>query len=686
MAALVANEAQELAISTINGPVLIVACPGAGKTTTVIRRIHSMVESGVDPKTILMVTFSKAAALEMWHKYEKMFGKNPGVAFQTIHSLCLHILVDEGKFTQSDILTEHEKFEQLFGLVQHYSRDGGDLWDLTMSISTELGVVKNNFYQIGVYKPTSCEASVFNEVVAGYEEWKRYNRRIDFDDMLVTCLELLQNDPDVRVRWEERFHYIQCDEYQDTNAVQRDILYTLSGKYRNLCVVGDDDQSIYRFRGARPEIMLRFSKDFPDAKLIMMSTNYRSSEAVVAHADRLIKHNKKRFDKEFISFRATQGVKGRVSYIKTKGKKDEMKQLLNTIRACNNRGLPYSKMAVLFRTNQQASLLITTMAREQIPFNALDSVKSIYDGWMFRDIRIYAELSAGIWKDQMDYSRKLLTILNHPNRYFDYTRFRNADYSLEGFANAIRPLLSEKEWKYEAAMKKINTWMRNFGPGKISMDDAPGKLFDALTARGSIRYDKYVVETAKFRNQDPEDYKAEYDELKTEAAEFPTIRAWLAHADKTIAILRNANKEKNKDGVVLSTMHRSKGLEWPTVFIIDCNQRVTPHKDSMYTCEGLEEERRLFYVGMTRAKDQLYVYCSGEESIFIDEADLETDEELRKTHAVPKYLPGKVVYHKRFGEGKIVSYGADKVQVRFDGEVRAFRFPDVFNDGIMRYA
>lgn len=681
------NKSQETAIKTISGPVIIVSCPGSGKTTTLIRRIHHMIESGIPPAEILMVTFSRAAAIEMKEKYEKFFGTNPGISFQTIHSLCFNLLIREGKYTKGDVLSDADKMDFLVESIKAYPEADGDLWELATSVSTEITSFKNNHDNINLYTPENIDEDVFRSIYRKYEKWKESIKKIDFDDMLIQCRKMFEEEPAIKTKWSKHFRYIQCDEYQDTNTIQRDILYMLSSETRNLCVVGDDDQSIYRFRGARPEIMLHFMDDFPDAKMIMMDTNYRSAGEIVEKAGKLIQKNKIRYKKKFISQRGIDGASGYTEYIRCDTKQEEMKLLPKVIKELHNDGIAFNDMAILYRTNNQAILPVSVLSAEKIPFNVIDSVRCIYDGMIFKDIKTYVDLACGNYKDADEMHQKILSVLNKPNRFLDSKDFQNADYSLTGFRTAIYNLSKDAYWKYKQALEHIETWMKFFGPGTLSLEDDPLLVFKRLGGSNSIRYDKHMNDMAKFRRQDPDILFDELEELRSDAEKFTTIRDWFAHAERTSLFIKEETKNKNPDGVVLASMHKSKGLEWNSVFVIDCNDGIIPHKNTSETEQGVEEERRLFYVAMTRAKDNLYVINSSKnESIFIKESGLLTKEQIEEGKEIPKYLPGKKVSHKTFGTGKLVSYSPGYIMIDFKGKGRKkFPFPDAFKDGFLRY-
>ena len=494
--------------------------------------------------------------------------------------------------------------------------------------------------------------------------------------MLLSCLRLLKSDADVLARWQDRFRYIQCDEYQDTNSIQRDILYLLTEKSGNLCVVGDDDQSVYRFRGAHPEIMLDFPKDFPNCTVIHMDTNYRSCQAVVNVASRLISFNKTRFAKDFISERGKSGEIGKALYTPTADRQQEMSCLARDIEARHGQGVAYRDMAVLFRTNRQAALPVDLLLKAEIPCCPAERVTSIYDGWIFAGIRSYIALSTGTGT-QTDF----LYILNRPQRFLSEEHFRGAEYSLSGLLLSARYLKYGDSWKHEAAEKSIREWMRAFGPGKISFSDSPQKVFSALTGSRGIHYEEYLRSYAEFRNIELTELISEFEELQNDASRFATVGDWLSYAKESSLAVRNQSRIKDKDGIVLSTMHRAKGLEWDTVFVIDVNFNIVPHRNSKNSIAGIEEERRLLYVAMTRAKNELHIYSCGRESEFMEQLAAQDRKESAKEPA----MPGQAVMHRSFGRGTVLSCGDGKITVRFEDKERAFLHPGAIEAGYMRF-
>lgn len=677
--AMLKNKAQEEAIKNINGPLIIIACPGSGKTTTLIRRIKNIIDHNVNPKKILMVTFANSAAKDMNNRYKKMYGENPGITFSTIHSLCFNILKKENMYDKGNIISEDVKMDFFINYLKRYS-EIGNAWDIAKKVITEISVIKNNFINLDTYEPESVKREIFLKALKKYEDYKKMSGFIDFDDMLIEADKILSTNKNALKKWQDRFDYIQCDEYQDTNFIQKNILYTLAGDKKNLCVVGDDDQSIYRFRGADSSIMMNFNKDFPRAKTIYMSTNYRSCQKIVDIADICIRHNIKRFDKSFISQRGLDGLKGSVEYKQFDSKFTEMAYIKAIIERRHKEGIKYKDMAILFRNNKQASVPVFSLSKDDIPYNSTEKVKTVYQDWIFKDILCYIELSMGI-----NVKTNLMKALNRPNRFLNPKYFYNTKYSKKDMINSLDYLMnvSSKEfWRYESARKKIEKWMMYFGPGKIDSDTPVDFVFEGLETKG-LNYIKFIKNVVEFRKEDLGEVYDEYNLLKEDAFKCKTVGKWLEYADFMIRKTEEGNKKSSKNGVVLTTMHKSKGMEWKDVYIINVNDDIIPTKQA-FSQDDIEEERRLLYVAMTRAKDRLFISYNGIESPFMSE----TMSKLRDKYdpKIIKKLAGTVVKHKKYGFGKIANYSNDVVNIKFDTVgYKAFKFPDAFKKGLLEY-
>ena len=678
------NLSQDKAIDTINGPLIVVSCPGSGKTTTMLRRIRNMIEKGVDPRRIIMVTFTVNAADEMKTKYQRMYGEPPaGVTFATLHAMCLGIMKRAGLETK--LFSEEDKREFMMGAMGYYGSYIDDRFDMAVQLLQEFSAMRNREISPKDYEPKCCEKEFYLEMYNRYDEEKKAGGRIDFDDMIVIVRDYLRQNPDFLRECQQQYDYIQCDEYQDTNSIQRDILYMLAGDKANLCVVGDDDQAIYRFRGTDSSIMMNFSSDFESrgkkCEVVKMEVNYRCKQKIVDMASACISFNRKKNKKNFISEKgkadSIEG-RGRAEYIKTKSAAEETKRAVEIIKARHESGVPYSRMAVLYRKNRQATLPAQYLSAEGIPYCTNDRLVCVYDEWMFRDIRAYAEMSMGICVDE-----NKMRVLNRPSRYFSPQVFRRLPFTAEGMLSGIEVKKDGEEWKNRAAEKNVFEWLNNFGPGKVSPDDPPSKLFRGLTGTGSVHYDKYIRDRAKFKNEDLAELMSQFGDLKNEAGRFSTISEWFAHADRIRRMVASDRKKNDRNGVRLSTIHGAKGLEWDTVIVIGVNQNNIPGKRAE-TDDDIEEERRILYVAMTRAENELYITGYGQESRFM----IQTNEALKELYSpvVPKKLRGTRVVNTKYGEGKIQGYTKDRVLVEYrEHGIKKYRFPDAFIKGYLRY-
>ncbi len=584
------NKAQEKVISTIEGQMIVIACPGSGKTTTLLKRIDHMVHSGIDPENILMITFTSAAAKEMKERYARQY-RTMGVTFCTIHALCLAIL---RKFSKLGELISPGDVSQFFYNQLRQNRSIKDKNEFINNLITDISVIKNNPSE--KIMPTCTEdTKLFQKLYQSYEDHKTKMGMIDFDDMLIQAYELMQENEECLKWLRGKYRYIQVDEYQDTNFLQRDIIYLLAGEKGNLAVVGDDDQSIYGFRGARPEVMLNFSKDYPDTKIIRMGTNYRSCKRIIQAADLVIRKNKKRYQKEFQAFKERPGL---VRIIMFETSEMEMDSISSCIKKAG-----WGNTAILFRTNRQAEQMAFSLINAGIPFVSNEKIPSCYEHWIFRDIQAYYQVANQHFKSQDLYKVFSMYFLADPAYLevgLDRKKLRRRAY-----------LLNKEEWKRNRALESITEML-------YTVQKLKGKSPSEFMKILFLDYERYLKDYAKYRNTDIEELKAVWKRIETDAKKYNDWKEWGRYILKYNATIKNA--QQNESGVVLSTMHCSKGLEWDTVYIIDCVEGITPFKKAVSE-DAIEEERRLFYVAMTRAKESLYLcsYKGKPESRFIKE-------------------------------------------------------------------
>lgn len=636
------NKEQEKAINTIQGPVILVSCPGSGKTTTLLRRILHMIETGISPSQILMITFTKAAAAEMQKKYGNLSGP-AGVTFSTIHSLCLRILFHFGGYTMDNIMKESDAKFFITNLARKDFRIN-DPVKAAKSFFTAYSAAVNNRVSLDQMRPEGLAKESFLYLAKRYEDLKKEENKIDFDDMLIKTHELLcQRKEILNFLW-NKWSYIQVDEYQDVNEIQKEIVYLLAKKSRNLCVAGDDDQSIYGFRGARPEIMQNFTKDFGDAVSINISTNYRSYPLIITQAGNLILNNKKRLSKKFLS--SCTG-NAEIYFQNAKSVNVEIQQLTRDIK--ENDYAP-SDIAVLYRNNSQAEAIANLFFKNNLPFVCTENIPDSYESWIWSDIMAYYRLSqkTGSLKD-------LERIIEKPKRYL--LKVLKAAKSTEPAALFHATTVLEEEWQRGSAVKAINKLVMHLDVlGKKEPLDFYCYLMDR------VGYNKYLKNYANSVNMDFEEIQTTLDVFEEDAGKFKTMDEWLKYIKERSVSLKNTRK----DGITLSTMHRAKGLEWKCVYIIGCNEDIIPSQNNKSE-DAIEEERRLFYVAVTRAKESLHLMYvknpSGEKkpSRFLEEM---RNTEEKKSNSDIGFHKNDIVTHARFGICIVLDARGNKCHVR----------------------
>ncbi|MGN8800029.1 ATP-dependent helicase [Candidatus Merdisoma sp. HCP28S3_D10] len=606
------SEVQQKAVTHRDGPMLVLAGPGSGKTMVLTRRVQYLTEYyHIPPGEILVITFTKAAAREMKERYLRLTGSaHTAVSFGTFHAVFFQILKLAYGYGAEHILREEEKYQFLREVVYKQKLEPDDEAELIGSIASEISKVKNDRVKLQEYKATSCNTKSFIAIFNEYDNRLRRSNKIDFDDMLVYCYELLKERKDILGAWQRKFRYILVDEFQDINQLQYDIVRLLAAPEDNLFIVGDDDQSIYRFRGARPEIMLHFEQDYPAAKRVLLDVNYRCSRLIVEGACRVIENNKQRFSKKIC---ANNQEGPPILHHRFRDQEAEYECVIDKIKTYREKGGSYRDIAVLFRTNTQPRKLVEELISEGIPFRMRDALPNLYDHWIVRDIFAYLHMAQDM-KQGMVKRSDFLQVMNRPKRYLGRECLESEYISWE----ALLAWYDDKPWVCER-IEKLEKDL------KLCSHLSPTGALHYI--RNIIGYEEYLKEYADYKGRKPEDLFGILDELKELSSGFKTLAEWEAHIAVIRAeLLKQAReREQNTDGVVLSTMHSSKGLEYRIVFIIDANEGITPHRRVLFE-EDMEEERRLFYVAMTRAKELLYIFSvqklygkKAEQSRFVEE-------------------------------------------------------------------
>ena len=408
------NFSQAEAAAHLNGPCMVLAGPGSGKTLTIAKRIEYLIKvHGIDPQKILVITFTKYAAREMKERFLRICGeKAKGVTCGTFHGIYYGILKWAYGFDQTSLLSEKEKYSLLRQACKESGKEtASEEADGLKELAEEIGNIKNNCLHIEKYESLQYGTEMFREIYRYYEREKKKLRKIDFEDMLILCKNLFENRTDILKKWQERFSYILIDEFQDVNQAQYDVIRMLAAPEDNLFVVGDDDQAIYGFRGAKPGIMLEFGKDYPKTKQVLLDVNYRSDAYIVKGALRVISHNKMRYQKQI---KASHPAKETVHVQETLNPVDESKYILEEIKKYREKGVPYTDMAVLFRTVNDARVLSEVLAEYQIPYSMREKMNNLYEHFIAVDISSYFHLA------QKEYARKyFLQVANRPNRYIE---------------------------------------------------------------------------------------------------------------------------------------------------------------------------------------------------------------------------------------------------------------------------
>ena len=589
------NKEQKEAIMHRDGPAMVLAGPGAGKTYVITNRVKALIdEYGVKPEQILVVTFSKAAAVEMKERFEMLTGgRRLPVRFGTFHSVFFQILRLAYHYEVKDIATPALKYRFLEETFNETGYEVDDKKEFLSDIEKEISRVKGEGIEIDCYFSSACSAEIFQKMYRGYQEKLQRHRCLDFDDMVVYTYQLLKEREDIRRRWQAQFRYLLIDEFQDINRLQYETVCMLAEPENNLFIVGDDDQSIYGFRGAKPGIMLSFPKRFPDTKQIVLGVNYRCSDEIMKAAERLIGKNNERYEKHIV---ANKGKEQPVHMKKCENLPDEAEKIVAQIQLYQKEGIDYQEMAVLFRTNMQMRLLAGKLMEHGIPFTMRENLPNLFDTWMAKDIMCYLQLALGNRSRE-----KFLKIANRPVRYLSRTAFTESEASFDKlrayYAVKNQEWMEERIWNFEYDLKNL-----------ASLSPYAAIHF----IRKGIGYDEFLKTYADERNVNADDWFDVLDEMQEMARDKKSIPEFLSFVENygdTLEEIRQEQKKqqvKEEPGVSLMTMHASKGLEFPVVFVPTLNEDIVPYRKAVQ--EGnLEEERRMLYVAMTRAKTYLHL-------------------------------------------------------------------------------
>ena len=661
------NDKQKEAVEWPDGPILVLAGAGSGKTRVLTTKLAYLVnEEGVNPYNILAITFTNKAAKEMKERAFKMLGSDAyKMQISTFHSLGLLLIrenYDKLGFDKNfTILDSDDSLTIIKKILKDMNLDP-KVYN-PRAIRNKISSAKNELMDSNYY--SRFANSEYEEIVLSvfqkYEQKVLKNNSMDFDDLLLLPIKLFKKYPDVLEKYQDRFKYILVDEYQDTNEAQYILIKMLSKKYKNICVVGDLDQSIYGFRGANFRNILNFEKDYPDAKVIPLEENYRSTGNILNVANDIIKHNKQRKEKNLWT-KNDNGPK--IRYHRAYDEKDEANYVMEEIKKLIISGEPKSSIAVLYRTNAQSRNMEETLLRENIPYKVVGSFY-FYNRKEIKDLISYLKL---IYNSNDDVS--LMRIINVPKRQIGPKTIENlATKALDKGVSLYEAIDSGKELEFKKLIERIKKESEN-----MSLTELVELILTETGMRKELENSKTLEAEVRLEN---------LEEFKSITKNFEENNGVISLEEFLLEISLVSDMEEHKnnnDVVTLMTIHSAKGLEFDHVFIIGLEEGLFPHSNCLDSPDEIEEERRLCYVAVTRAKKTLTLVNAGRRMLYgntncnppsrfiaeISDEYLEKDEKEEKAHfnkeemidKTAEYNVGDHVIHDTYGEGVVVALGS----------------------------
>lgn len=670
------NENQKLAVQHIYGPCMVLAGPGSGKTRVITYKIANMIiNNNIKPTSILAISFTKASSLEMKNRALSISNdyRMNKVTYGTFHSVFFRILRYFTKYSLDNIFDEKSRRLVLKGILKNLNVENAEDDDTISQIINEISYVKNELMDIKNFKSEILNNDEFLRTYNMYEEQKNQLNKIDFDDMLLKTYYLLQNNKMALDTIRNTYKYILVDEFQDINKVQFEVLKLISNPNNNIFVVGDEDQSIYGFRGSRPDFLLEFEKYFENTKKVLLDVNYRSKNEIVNIANRLIEKNENRYEK---IIKCSLGSGGYVNYISPNDAEEEAIFIANHIlEEVKKDYVEYTDFAIIYRTNIQSRALVDVFMDMRIPFVVKDSIITIYDHWVAKDILAYLNISLN-----KNSTKDWVKIINKPFRYIskdNINTVKDEKYFIDALINKCS--LHPKQVKTLNDLDIDLSYIKTLNPK------------DAISyIRTTLDYDRYILDYCSNRKIKINGLIEILNELESSATNFKTINEYLDHIERVKEQIVDNKNNKENDGVIFTTMHSAKGLEFKYVYIIGANEGTIPHEksyeieDHKKQLEQIEEERRLMYVAITRAEEYIYISspCNKygkkvSRSRFLDDIKGATKKEI------DAMLIGDKVYHKRFKEGVIIQKEDSSIKVKFKDRIRDLDYKICFAKGII---
>ena len=672
------NKEQQKAVLETEGPLLILAGAGSGKTRVLTTKVAYLIEeAGISPYNILAITFTNKAAKEMSNRLYRLIGdKAKNVQVSTFHSFGVKILRENFKYLGYDknfIIMDSEDSVSVIKKILKEKGIDPKIYNPN-AIKNKISSCKNEMMSPKDYE--KYVASDFEKIVLLvyelYEGTLKKNNSIDFDDLLILPIKLFRENPNILQNYQERFQYILIDEYQDTNEAQYILTKMISAKYRNICCVGDVDQSIYSFRGANYKNILNFEKDYKDAKTIKLEQNYRSTTNILDAANDVIKNNKERKDKKLWS---DKGTGDKITYYRAFNGIDEAQYVAREIKNLINNGIEYENIAVLYRTNSQSHVIEEEFLKNKIPYKIVGGI-GFYSRKEIKDVLAYLRL---IYNEKDNIS--LLRVINTPKRGVGSKTISNLIEKANNEGKSIyEVIVSGKELEFKNIIEKLKKFSES-----LTITELVDKILDITGIRKEYESDKTLESDIRLEN---------LEELKTVTRTFEEKEGIVSLEDflYEVSLVSDVNEyDEDKNRVSLMTVHSVKGLEFDYVFITGLEEGIFPHMNSLMNNSDLEEERRLCYVAITRAKEKLYLVnarlrmmfghdCTNLPSRFIGEINkdlldgyvsednfkeekIDIEEKFYKDNI--DYKKDDYVYHEIFGQGKVINVSGSLVTIAF---------------------
>ena len=658
------NENQLKAVNHLDGPCMVLAGPGSGKTRVITYRIANMVvNKNIKPTSILAISFTKASSIEMKNRALSLsndFRMNK-VTYGTFHSVFFRILRYFENYNIESILDEKTKRIGLKNILKGLNIENADDDETIGQVINEISYVKNELMDKRDFKSEVLTNDEFIKVYNFYEEYKQQMNKIDFDDMLIKTYELLKNNKAALDRVRSVYRYILVDEFQDINKVQFEALKLIANPSNNIFVVGDEDQSIYGFRGSRPDFLLEFEEYFSNTNKVLLDINYRSKGEIINIANRLIEKNTNRYEKVI---KCGQGNGAKVNYISPEDSEEEAVYIAKDIKnKVQEDYTEYTDFAVIYRTNIQSRALVDVFMDMRIPFVVKDSIVTIYDHWAAQDILAYLRIGVN-----PNSNKDWIRIINKPFRYISKDNLN----LIKDEPDFINSLINKCDL-HPKQVKTIND---------LDIDISYVKGLNPKNAISYIRttldYDRYILDYCTNRKIKTNGLIEILNELESSATNFKTIQEYLEHIERVKSEIVDNKNNKETDGVIFTTMHSAKGLEFKNVYIIGANEGTIPHEksyeidDEEKKNDQIEEERRLMYVAITRAEENICISSPinkygkrVSKSRFVEDIKAPTKKEM------DSITIGDRIYHKKFKEGTIVEKNGDSIKIRFKDRDRA---------------